>query len=71
MPLEILRTIYRLPQQASQLNRMLYLDWRITLADNDLRKVSHMCALAGVDVAYPMLDDALVGAGALLILLAL
>jgi len=60
LPLEILRTIYRLPQQASELNRMLYLDWQITLADNDLRKVSHMCALAGVDVAYPMLDDALV-----------
>jgi asparagine synthase (glutamine-hydrolysing) len=39
---------------------MLYLDWQITLADNDLRKVSHMCALAGVDVTYPMLDDELV-----------
>ena len=39
---------------------MLYLDWQITLADNDLRKVSHMCSLAGVDVAYPMLDDELV-----------
>ena len=60
LPLEILRTIYRLPQPASDLNRMLYLDWQITLADNDLRKVSHMCALAGVGVAYPMLDDALV-----------
>ena len=36
------------------------MDWQLTLADNDLRKVSHMCALAGVDVAYPMLDDALV-----------
>ena len=38
---------------------MLYLDWQFTLADNDLRKVSHMCALAGVEVAYPMLDDSL------------
>ncbi len=60
LPLEMLRSIYHRPQQASDLNRMLYLDWQITLADNDLRKVSHMCALAGVDVAYPMLDDALV-----------
>jgi asparagine synthase (glutamine-hydrolysing) len=60
LPLEMIRSIYNRPRPASDLNRMLYLDWQITLADNDLRKVSHMCALAGVDVAYPMLDDALV-----------
>jgi asparagine synthase (glutamine-hydrolysing) len=60
LPLNLLRSIYRRPEPASSLNRMLYLDWQITLADNDLRKVSHMCALAGVDVAYPMLDDELV-----------
>ncbi len=56
-PLEIQRAVYHGPETASDLNRMLYLDWQITLADNDLRKVSHMCALAGVDVTYPMLDD--------------
>jgi asparagine synthase (glutamine-hydrolysing) len=60
LPLELLRSIYQRPKSASDLNRMLYLDWQITLADNDLRKVSQTCALAGVDVAYPMLDDALV-----------
>ncbi len=60
LPLNLLRSIYHRPEPASSLNRMLYLDWQITLADNDLRKVSHMCSLAGVDVAYPMLDDALV-----------
>jgi asparagine synthase (glutamine-hydrolysing) len=60
LPLQLLRSIYQRPDPASSLNRMLYLDWQITLADNDLRKVSHMCALAGVDVAYPMLDDELV-----------
>lgn len=59
-PLELLRSIYHRPTEGSDLNRMLYLDWQITLADNDLRKVSHMCALAGVDVCYPMLDDALI-----------
>lgn len=59
-PLELLRSIYHRPKEASSLNRMLYLDWQITLADNDLRKVSHMCALAGVDVSYPMLNDELV-----------
>jgi asparagine synthase (glutamine-hydrolysing) len=60
LPLDLLRSIYHRPHQASDLNRMLYLDWQITLADNDLRKVSQMCATAGVDVVYPMLDDALV-----------
>lgn len=60
LPLDLLREIYRRPRETSDLHRMLYLDWQITLADNDLRKVSHMCAVAGVDVAYPMLDDALV-----------
>ncbi|MCB1689002.1 MAG: hypothetical protein KDI33_10965 [Halioglobus sp.] len=60
LPLNLLRSIYHRPDPASSLNRMLYLDWQITLADNDLRKVSHMCSLAGVDVAYPMLDDELV-----------
>jgi asparagine synthase (glutamine-hydrolysing) len=59
-PLKLLRSIYQRPEEASSLNRMLYLDWQITLADNDLRKVSHMCALAGVDVDYPMLSDELV-----------
>ena len=48
------------PQDASALNRMLYLDWQITLADNDLRKVSRACDLAGVEVSYPLLDDEVV-----------
>lgn len=40
------------------LQRMLYLDWQLTLADNDLRKVSGMCAATGLEVRYPMLDPA-------------
>jgi asparagine synthase (glutamine-hydrolysing) len=59
-PLAILRNTYQQAENASTLNRMLYLDWQYTLADNDLRKVSHMCALAGVEVVYPMLNDNLV-----------
>jgi asparagine synthase (glutamine-hydrolysing) len=39
----------------STLNKMLFYDWRYTLADNDLRKVQTMCELAGVKVSYPML----------------
>lgn len=41
----------------SDLDRMLHLDWKITLADNDLRKVNRMAELAGIDVRYPMLDE--------------
>lgn len=41
-------------------NRMLFYDWQITLADNDLRKVETMSALAGVRVSYPMLHPAVV-----------
>lgn len=54
------RETYRRPRDASALNRMLYLDWQITLADNDLRKVTRACELAGVEVSYPLLDDAVV-----------
>jgi len=58
-PLEAMGSIYHRPDNASSLNRMLYLDWQHTLADNDLRKVRQMCDLAGVDVAFPMLDERL------------
>jgi asparagine synthase (glutamine-hydrolysing) len=56
-PTALARALYHEPPQASRLNRMLYLDWHHTLADNDLRKVNRMCELAGIEVEYPMLDD--------------
>ncbi len=59
-PLTLLRELYQTPGQASALNRMLYLDWQRTLHDNDLVKVNRMCQLAGIEVVYPLLDDALV-----------
>ncbi|OOG22751.1 asparagine synthase [Thioalkalivibrio denitrificans] len=59
-PLELQRSTYRRPAHASALNRMMYLDWQITLADNDLRKVTRMCELADIEVSFPMLDDDLV-----------
>jgi asparagine synthase (glutamine-hydrolysing) len=43
----------------SELNKILYLDVKMTLADNDLRKVSGTAELAGVKVRYPLLDDRL------------
>jgi asparagine synthase (glutamine-hydrolysing) len=42
-----------------ELNRILYLDMKMTLADNDLRKVSGTAELAGVNVRYPLLDTQL------------
>ena len=42
-----------------ELNRLLYLDVKMTLADNDLRKVCSTAELAGVNVRYPLLDDKL------------
>lgn len=44
----------------SQINQMLALDMRFTLADNDLPKVNRACELAGIEVAYPFLNDAMV-----------
>lgn len=59
-PLMLLRNRYREPEDATALNRMLYLDWKFTLSDNDLRKVTRMCEAAGVQVEFPMLEDRLV-----------
>ncbi|MCP5159548.1 MAG: asparagine synthase [Gammaproteobacteria bacterium] len=59
-PLELKRALFFAPKEVSTLNRMLYLDWHFTLHDNDLVKVNTACRLAGVEVAYPLLDDALV-----------
>ena len=39
---------------------MLFLDWKVTLADNDLRKVVAMCDMADINVQFPLLDDELV-----------
>lgn len=50
----------RQPGQLSQINALLALDMRFTLADNDLPKVRQACELAGVEAAFPMLDDELV-----------
>ena len=45
---------------ASLINQMLAIDMRFILADGDLPKVTHMCALADMDVAFPILDDRLI-----------
>jgi asparagine synthase (glutamine-hydrolysing) len=59
-PLELLRQSFAEAETRSDLNRLLYLDLKFTLADNDLRKVGGTCEMAGVDVLYPFLDRDLV-----------
>ncbi len=56
-PLAQLRSTYAGAGDTDAINKMLFLDWKFTLADNDLRKVGGMCELAGVEVRYPWLDD--------------
>lgn len=56
-PYDEQRRIYQSAPGKSLINRMLWLDWKYTLADSDLPKVSGMCEAAGMQVAYPLLDD--------------
>lgn len=56
-PLRRMAETWKACPSGDLLDRMLWYDWKYTLADNDLRKVSTMCDLAGVDVSYPMLED--------------
>lgn len=52
-----MRAVWNSCPSDDPLDRMLWYDWKFTLADNDLRKVSRMCDLAGVRVSFPMLDE--------------
>ena len=62
-PIDAMTRWYDRNSDTDLVNRMLAYDWKVTLADNDIRKVNRMCDLAGVKVAYPLLDDDLVKAG--------
>ncbi|MBZ9611732.1 asparagine synthetase B family protein [Rheinheimera maricola] len=59
-PEKLLKQRYQQCQSLHPVDKMLFLDWKFTLADNDLVKVSKMCELAGIEVRYPLLDKALV-----------
>jgi len=54
------RELYAEGQAESELGRLLLFDHQLTLADNDLRKVTEGCGAAGVNVRYPMLDRGVV-----------
>jgi asparagine synthase (glutamine-hydrolysing) len=59
-PLTRLQEAYRSTEASSLINRMLALDLRFTLADNDLLKVTRTCDIAGIDVAFPLLHESVV-----------
>ncbi len=54
------RTEWQRSSGASLVNRMLAFDWKYTLADNDLPKVTGTTGLGGIAVAFPLLADELV-----------
>jgi asparagine synthase (glutamine-hydrolysing) len=60
LPLAEMTQAYNDAHATSLINHMLALDLKYTLADNDLPKVVRSCELAGIAVAFPMLDEAVV-----------
>jgi asparagine synthase (glutamine-hydrolysing) len=54
--LEVAESHYSGAGARSDLNRLLYLDVKMTLADNDLRKVLGTAEMAGVRARFPLLD---------------
>ncbi|HET8579230.1 MAG TPA: asparagine synthase-related protein [Methylomirabilota bacterium] len=60
LPMRIARGHYEAVRTRSELNRLLYVDLKITIGDDDLFKVTRMAELAGLAVRFPMLDPRLV-----------
>jgi asparagine synthase (glutamine-hydrolysing) len=59
-PVEAERRTYENCQAESLVNRMLAYDWKYTLADNDLPKVTGSTSLAGLAVGFPLLANEIV-----------
>ncbi len=55
-----LSEVYDRTNSDHYINRLMHLDLKFTLADNDLRKVATMTEAAGIETHYPLLDDRLV-----------
>jgi asparagine synthase (glutamine-hydrolysing) len=58
--LEFMRTLYREAGAGSELHRLMYIDLRMAIAENDLVKVNRTSKAFGVSVLYPYLDRGLV-----------
>jgi asparagine synthase (glutamine-hydrolysing) len=59
-PWQVLEEHFRRPEAASELNRLLYLDLKLTIGDNDLFKVTRTAELGSVGVRFPFLNLPLV-----------
>ncbi len=59
-PLALVKRYFEEVEARSELNRLLYIDLKLTIADNDLIKVGQTAAACGVRVRYPLLDHELV-----------
>lgn len=59
-PAQAKRQRYHECKASHPVEKMMYLDWKFTLADNDLVKVSTMCRKAGVAVRYPLFEKEVV-----------
>lgn len=58
--LDIAEHHYQNAAPADDTDRLLYLDMKFTITDNDIRKVTQMVEAAGLRVRYPLLDRDLV-----------
>jgi asparagine synthase (glutamine-hydrolysing) len=59
-PYRIVTDYYFEAPARNNLDRHLYIDWKLTLSDNDLIKVTRMTEIAGIATRYPFLDTPLV-----------
>ena len=65
-PLALLIDAHKPYAHVDLIDQMLAIDLRFILADGDLPKVTQMCAMAGVDVTFPLLDDRVVAFSSIL-----
>jgi asparagine synthase (glutamine-hydrolysing) len=59
-PTALEREVWSRCDARAQINRLLAYDFKFTLGDSDLPKVTRMCHAAGAEIAFPMLADAIV-----------
>jgi asparagine synthase (glutamine-hydrolysing) len=59
-PWQVLESHFGRVQARSELNRLMYLDLKLTIGDNDLFKVTRTAELGGVAVRFPFLSVPLV-----------
>jgi asparagine synthase (glutamine-hydrolysing) len=58
--MNLARTHYQNKEDTHDTDKLLYIDMKFTITDNDLPKVTRMCEAADIDVRYPLLDRDLV-----------